>query len=68
MSDDPADTPEAHRARETGFVACPACGHNLEYLHRKGCRIVACVCRQNWTVREIEALRRRYGLVGRWYD
>jgi hypothetical protein len=52
----------------SGLVACARCGHSLEYDHRDGCRMVQCPCRARWTVRQIEELRRAYGLVGRWYD
>jgi hypothetical protein len=68
VTGDLSDTPEAHRAKESGLVACPGCGHDLEYSHRDGCRMVECPCRARWTVRRIEELRRAYGLVGRWYD
>jgi hypothetical protein len=60
--------PRARLADNGRHVVCTSCGHGLELDHRTGCRLVVCDCLAHWTVREIESVRRAYGLVGRWYD
>lgn len=50
---------------ENDYIECAECGHPLERHSTAGCDFQdeGCTCRDRWTVREVERLRREAGLT-----